>query len=544
MTLPMILLAAAIVALTILIYKFLIYPTWISPLSRCPNAHWSSAISPLWILYHRQQQKDTPTVHAAHTRLGPVIRLAPNELSVNLVDGGIRTIYSGGFEKGEWYSNVFGNYGVEPMFAMECRTEHSQRKRMVSNVYAKSTLQSSPALTKQTEIILRDRLYPRMRGAAQRGDVIELYDVFSAVTMDFVAAYVFGMKHSCDFITDVPAGVKFFEDFKSRQRYTFWPQELPNFTRWMEHLGLKWLLVPNWVASSNFSIEDWVMAMCNKAEASLKRGDHLEPQDTPTVYAQLRSTFIKSAQQSSGKEESTDDILDEVKLHIASELVDHTLAGYDTSSITLTWMAWQLSRPQNLHWQQRLQQEISTLQGSLDAKSIESLPVLHAVMMETLRLHAAIPGNQPRVTPALPAVTSLGDPEAGIVYKGLPPGTRVQAQAWSLHRNPEVFPEPDEWNPARWLDAGEEQQREMGRWFWAFGSGGRMCVGSNLAMLDMKATMVGLWGCFSTEIVDDKGMVPNGGYMAEPLGVGPHGVMGVEFGRSFLRCRLREVKKM
>lgn len=102
MAIPIIPLAAAIAALALVIYKFLIYPAFISPLARCPNAHWSSAISSLWILYHRQQQIDTPTVHAAHTRLGPVVRLAPNELSINSVEGGIRTIYSGGFEKGDW----------------------------------------------------------------------------------------------------------------------------------------------------------------------------------------------------------------------------------------------------------------------------------------------------------------------------------------------------------------------------------------------------------------------------------------------------------
>lgn len=91
------------------------------------------------------------------------------------------------------------------------------------------------------------------------------------------------MKHSCDFITDIPAGIKFFADFKSRQKYTFWPQELPNFTKWMKLLGLRWILVPRWVDASNFSIEDWVMDMCNKAEASLQKGDQLEPEDTPTV---------------------------------------------------------------------------------------------------------------------------------------------------------------------------------------------------------------------------------------------------------------------
>lgn len=68
-----------------------------------------------------------------------------------------------------------------------------------------------------------------------------------------------------------------------------------------------------------------------------------------------------------------------------------------------------------------------------------------------------------------------------------------------------------------------------------------MCVGSNLAMLDMKATMVGLWGNFDTEIVEDEGMVPNNGYMAEPLGIGPGGKKGIGKARRFLRCRLTPV---
>ena len=72
---------------------------------------------------------------------------------VNSVDGGIRSIYAGGFEKGGWYSNVFVNFGVQPMFAMEHHGEHSKRKRMLSNIYAKSTLQKSPALTKLHQLV-------------------------------------------------------------------------------------------------------------------------------------------------------------------------------------------------------------------------------------------------------------------------------------------------------------------------------------------------------------------------------------------------------
>lgn len=534
MTLPFIPLTAGCAILCLAIYKFILYPAFISPLSKIPNAHWSASLSPLWILYHRQQQNDTPTVNEKHKKLGPIIRLAPNELSVNSVEGGIRTIYAGGFEKGTWYSNVFSNYGVEPMFAMEAHSPHSKRKRMLSNIYAKSTLQNSEALTKQTDILLKDRLYPRLKAAADSGEPIELYDVFSAVTMDFVSGYVFGMKNGTDHIRNVDEGVHIFHEFKARQKYTFWPQEMAGFTSFMKRLGLKWLLVPTWVDRANNDLEAWLMNMCDNAEKTLREheeGEKGNVEDYPTVYAQLRNTLLKEASKSSA-DLPIPDLVASLRLQIASELLDHTLAGFDTSGITLTWLAWQLSRPENQPWQEKLHAELKT-SSTHDAKTLDSLPILHATLMETLRLHAAIPGNQPRVTPN--SFVSLGDTEEGILYPNLPPGVRVQSQAYSLHRNPKVFPDPETWNPSRWLS---EPSKDMSRWFWAFGSGGRMCVGSNLAMLDMKATVAPIWRDFRTEVVRDEGMVPNGGYMAEPLGVGPGGKKGIGKGREFLMCKL------
>lgn len=92
------------------VYKFIIYPVAISPLSKIPNAHWSSPYSPLWILWVRFRLTENHDVHSAHLRHGPVVRLGPNEISIGTIDGGVKTVFGGGFEKGEWYS-VFDNYG-------------------------------------------------------------------------------------------------------------------------------------------------------------------------------------------------------------------------------------------------------------------------------------------------------------------------------------------------------------------------------------------------------------------------------------------------
>lgn len=100
----------AFTALSLLaLYKFIIYPTLLSPLSSIPNAHWSSPVSSLWSLWIKYKVRENRVVHAAHLKHGSVVRLGPNELSVNDV-GGLRTVYAGGFEKGEWYS-IFDNYG-------------------------------------------------------------------------------------------------------------------------------------------------------------------------------------------------------------------------------------------------------------------------------------------------------------------------------------------------------------------------------------------------------------------------------------------------
>lgn len=112
---PSLSLLATSIALLLLIYKFLIHPLFISPLSRIPSAHPLAAITPLWILYRRYTGHELRTIHSAHQRLGPIVKLGPNEISVNCVKGGIQTVYSGGFEKGFWY-DFFVNYGYVRVF--------------------------------------------------------------------------------------------------------------------------------------------------------------------------------------------------------------------------------------------------------------------------------------------------------------------------------------------------------------------------------------------------------------------------------------------
>ena len=104
-------LLAGLLVFCICVHKFIIYPAFVSPLSRIPNAHILASITPLWMLWIRYWEKENATIHTAHEKYGPVVRLGPNEVSVNCVRGGIQTIYAGGFDKHEFYPNQFFNFG-------------------------------------------------------------------------------------------------------------------------------------------------------------------------------------------------------------------------------------------------------------------------------------------------------------------------------------------------------------------------------------------------------------------------------------------------
>lgn len=367
------------------------------------------------------------------------------------------------------------------MFSTVEGKAHSKRKRMMSNVYSKSHIQSSPIMRAVAATILHTRLLPQLSSWSVTGSPVDVFDMFAAATMDFVTCYQFGLSAGTNFLSDEVLRRDFLRRYRSRRAHVFWPGELPTLTAWLGKVGIR--LVPRWVDEANRWIERWALDMCDRAA-------ELTGTDTGgAVFPQLMCALG----QDDGSKSPTPGAPQERRLTVASEMLDHLAAGFETSSITLTYLAWELSRRPCA--QARLRQELKALMppssGSLpDPKELDRLPYMHAVVQETLRLHAAIPGPQPRVTP-FPAGAELGGEDEGRGRASsssssssftIPPNVRVSASAHVLHRNPEVFPDPETWLPERWLEGEGEGERERNRWFWAFGSGGRMCVGSNLAI--------------------------------------------------------------
>ena len=93
------------------LYKWILHPAFISPLAKVPNAHWSCSFCSIWIYWVKWTKQENNRIYQLHLEKGPAIRLAPDLLSVNCYEDGLKRIYHGGFPKPEFYFNGFAVYG-------------------------------------------------------------------------------------------------------------------------------------------------------------------------------------------------------------------------------------------------------------------------------------------------------------------------------------------------------------------------------------------------------------------------------------------------
>lgn len=157
---------------------------------------------------------------------------------------------------------------------------------------------------------------------------------------------------------------------------------------------------------------------------------------------------------------------------------------WQTTGDGLCFLMWELSQPRSFHMQRRLQEELA---ANPDV-SFDKLQYLDAVVMEGLRCFPAIPMSLPRYVPP-----------GGRMIDGyfIPERTIVSSQAYSTHRiDQTVFPEPDLFNPDRWLQ--EKGGIDRKRLFFAFASGGRGCIGKHLALAEMKVLLRDVYSHFTT----------------------------------------------
>jgi hypothetical protein len=407
----------------------------------------------------------TRKIHALHAHYGHAVRIGPNEVSFSSLSA-LRAIYGAGsgFERTSFY-RMFDVYGEQNLFTFASVKAHSERKKLLTYPYSKSVILKISA--KAVEM----KVWDFMRLLEQEPEVgSEIFGSLHYYALDNITEFLYGefgrtgaLRENEDrrIISDIL-------DLRRRKLA--------------------------WFACHFSGYTKFLITRTGRAEKVVSALGLL-PQAKPTVYTGIRNHALealesfKATPQEERDERSTNTIIGRLwknhvsnkegdegglrDLEIASEAADHLLAGVDTTSNTLMFLIWALSLPENYQYQEKLIIEVGAMPASdLDDRGIPtaeatgSLEYLEAVLKETLRLYAPLPASEPRSLPT----------ESVIDGFQIPAGTVVSMSPYTVHRNPDVFPDPLVFNPERWL-GDPKDVAEMKKWFWAFSSGGRMCIG-------------------------------------------------------------------
>jgi cytochrome P450 len=175
---------------------------------------------------------------------------------------------------------------------------------------------------------------------------------------------------------------------------------------------------------------------------------------------------------------------------IRDEMYTLMLAGHETTAATMAWVINRLLTHREA--MDRAREEIvSVLNGApLDASHVGKLKYVEAVINEAMRLDPVIPNFGRTLTRPLK-----------IAGRDLPAGVTIAPCIYLVHRRPELWPNPDQFNPDRFLES-----RQSPYTFFPFGGGSRRCLGASFATYQMKIVIA--------EILSRVELKPVDGYKA------------------------------
>lgn len=167
-------------------------------------------------------------------------------------------------------------------------------------------------------------------------------------------------------------------------------------------------------------------------------------------------------------------------------------AGSDTTSIALTHVLYFLIKTPSALTSLRDEIDANAVfeDGIATHKSVQNLPYLRACIDESLRLIPPVSTGLHRLTP------SKGYSIDGHWIAG---NTIVVVPIYTAHRNPELFQDPDEYKPERWLRGDSKTLRSS---FIPFSEGARGCIGRNITYIEQSVLLASLVRRFDFQFTD------------------------------------------
>ncbi|XP_021922017.1 cytochrome P450 4c3 isoform X2 [Zootermopsis nevadensis] len=217
-----------------------------------------------------------------------------------------------------------------------------------------------------------------------------------------------------------------------------------------------------------------------------KMASTVSDEDTNTFGRKKRLAFLDLLIEASrdGAVLSNEDIREEVDTFM--------FEGHDTTSAAISWALFLLGGQPDI--QTKVIQEIDGILGpgaeqGITMKDLNEMKYLECCIKEALRLY-----------PSVPIIARQINEDINMAHYTVPAGTTALIITYMLHRNPESFPQPEQFNPDRFL-----KENVIGRHPYAyipFSAGPRNCIGQKFALLEEKAVIASILRKYRVEAVD------------------------------------------
>ncbi|KAH7041947.1 sterigmatocystin biosynthesis P450 monooxygenase [Macrophomina phaseolina] len=383
-------------------------------------------------------------IDALHRAHGPIVRLSPTEVAVGADIAAFKSIHGvqSKFKKDVWYEKLT-NFPRLSVFTMRDQREHGARRRLFARGFSKSYLRETwePAVREKVGVAVE-----KIRGEVARGGKADLMKWWTFMATDIVGVLGFGESFG---LLEAGRKTEYIRVLEAALVGNGVGAELP----WVRAIVAR---VPVRALREAFNSSEYILAYGTKAVDNARRGGR---------DANLMATIMAEAEKGGGRVDDMD---------VRTESTSLIFAGSGTTANTLTFLSYAvLSRPA---LQQALEEEVAQLPEGFTDADLEQLPLLNAVINETLRLYCAVPGSLPRVVP--PGGATLGG-------YFIPQGTTVSTQAFTLHRDETLWENAEQFDPYRWLP-GRDISSGAKATFCAFGAGATSCLGINLAWMELR----------------------------------------------------------
>jgi cytochrome P450 len=381
-----------------------------------------------------------------------------------------------GPKKSEYLRELLG----EGIFAVDNEKWYRQRKT-ASNLFTTRALRESMTSTIQRHLVVLERIFSR---AAEAHDTLDMFRLLNRFTMEAFTEIGFGVHMNC---------------LESDQEHPFQTA----FDRSQQFLALRFIR-PSWfwktqrllgvgaegqLQQDMKVINSTIFDIVTKTLQQRAKGA-VDPDDK--AAKDIISLFLDDLNKAENVDESCFD-----PSYLRDIVVNFIIAGRDTTAQALSWFFYCLSR--NAQVETKIREELAAKlpqlqngQCSPSMDDVSELTYVEAALRETLRLYPSVP------------IVSKEAVHDAVLSDGtfIAAGSMAALPMYALGRMPHVWgPDAAEFKPERWIDSATGKLTSVSAFkFVAFNAGPRLCLGKNLAMLEMKLIVASLLSKYHVEL--------------------------------------------